>query len=1029
MKKKLHLISRILFNIFAVLFGFAMMFSAMCKNATLVELLSSFVFGKGTEEIITTGKEPVYFKTWYTSVEDNLNGSGAVAAAAEAEGAVLLKNDNNALPLNTATDKVSVFGVTAYNPMYSLDGAGEIFVNGSRKQYLHTELMEDGVTVNGTLADWYNSSTGKGYWRGTTTSNGVNVALNGAPWNALPTAKTATGYNTAIFVTGRMTNEAIDIRPQDVGNLGATNNDYLKFTANELSVLSGLKAAKADGVFNKIIVIFNQANLMQEDMPELLAEYGVDAALWIGFPGSDGLAAVADILVGKTTPSGGLSTTWYTKREANPSTAYFAASSNVIIQEGVYLGYRYAETRYEDYVLGRENAGEYAYGDNISYPFGYGLSYADFSYEIVGLTEDSSPEKENRTAGDDYILKVRVTNNSSVYSGKEIVQVYLQQPYTATDTAHKTEKPSIELVGYAKTSKLAPGASETVSVKIDANKYFAAYDAYAKTYVLEEGEYYLTAARNSHEAVNNILKKKAADGAAVIDETRMDDEYGAGDAALVSTVTVSAERSASYRYWTQGGAAVTNLFDFADPNISSGDDDYVTFMSRADWTGTADELEVQTITLKGDMADGQKVASGSGFNATNAKNYYADAVAELPDEYPSYGQHRDENGNAEVKLVEMRGVEYQDGRGATEEDKAKWEYFLDQLTWEETCTIVGKGLRHTEAIESISKPYTFDVNASNGISWKYNMTESGKTSSGFATRFDGENVNYYPTGYPCEGIIAASFNTDVAYAVGQAIGEDALWSGASGLYGFGLGLHRNPYHGRAGEYYSDDPYLAGVTGGYSSLGAQSKGLYVYNKHFVLNDQETNRTSYNTWLTEQTLRQIYIRPFEIAIEIGDAMNVMNSFNNVGTYWSGNSYNLMTKCLRGELGMRGFAVTDWYKSGGMNMTYGILAGTDLPDGSDTSVANYGPSVGGYGFYAQAVRRSAQRILYTVANSNAMNFYGEGTLTIVHDPAWYSVRDGIITAITVLFALSAAFAVATTGWNFYGEIKAKKSAKDEK
>ena len=250
--------------------------------------------------------------------------------------------------------------------------------------------------------------------------------------------------------------------------------------------------------------------------------------------------------------------------------------------------------------------------------------------------------------------------------------------------------------------------------------------------------------------------------------------------------------------------------------------------------------------------------------------------------------------------------------------------------------------------------------------------------------------------------------------MGQAIGEDGLWAGASGLYGFGLGLHRNPYHGRVGEYYSEDPYLTGVIGGYESLGAQSKGLYVYNKHFVLNDQETNRTGYRTWLTEQTFREVYLRPFEIAIEIGDAMNVMNSFNMIGNAWSGNDYNLMTAWLRGEAGMAGFAVTDYWPSGGMNLSYGLLAGTDLPDGSTSEVESNWTPDGGRGYYAQAARQAAMRIMYVVANSNAMNFIGEDTRIVSYDPEWFAVRDALVTAAVVLFVISVAAVVATTVWN---------------
>ncbi len=1038
MSKKLHKVAKAFFNISAIVFGFTMLFGSLSKAPSVDGLLSQYVFGEGRTEIINTGKDPVRFKTWYTSVEDVLNGNGAIAAAAQAEGTVLLKNDNNALPLNVETDKVSVFGVTAYDPMYSLDGAGEVKINADRQQWLHTELEKEGVEINQDLADWYNSN--KSFWRedyiniydNTTNKNGANATLNGASWSDISSAKTKAGYNTAIFVTGRMTNEAIDLPPlTSNGASGTTNNDYLKFSAKELDMLSNLK-----NNFDKVIVVFNQANPMQEDLPKLLEQYGVDAALWIGFPGSDGLAAVADLMVGKSTPSGGLSTTWYTSRNANPSTANFGNSSNVVMQEDMYIGYRYAETRYEDVLLGAENAGEYVYGDNISYPFGYGLSYTDFSYEIVGLEGNDDPAKNYYTTGshkgqkkpaaelrakgselgdyDDLILKVKVTNEGDTYAGKEVVQVYLQQPYTATSLSHGVQKPSVELVGFGKTSKLAPGASETIEIEIDANKYFASYDRLAGengAYVLDEGAYYLAAGRNSHEALNSILLKKSAEGKTV-NKGGMDSEYGAGNAANVQTVVVDKERSENYVYWTQGGLTPENIFDNMDPNVASGNANLVAFMNRSNWKNTATGTNYDGIALSGVMNDGKFMNSNQKANFTleNIAKYFPQYDQNQED--PKFGVYDEANA---IMLADMIGVEYDPARGASEEDIAKWDAFMSQLTWEETYGLLNNGLRRTTAIEKVGKPYTNDVNASNSISWMFDMSIQGGQGSnnvGFAYKFDPANREYNPTGYPCEGIIAASFNIEVAKAVGQAIGEDGLWTGASGLYGFGLGLHRNPYHGRAGEYYSEDPVLTGIIGGYETLGAQSKGLYVYNKHFVLNDQEANRTGYNSWLREQTFRQIYLRPFELAIEIGDAMNVMTAFNRVGSSWSGNNYNLMTTCLRHEFGMAGFAVTDYWRSGGMNLTWGILAGQDLPDGSGgaNDIKDFAPGTG-YGFYTTAVRQSAQRIMYVVANSNAMNFIGEDTIIKKYDPEWYAIRDIVVAAAIGEFALSCLFVVITT------------------
>lgn len=1111
LRKPLHLAAKIAFNVMAVVLGLFLLVSTLLTDPKVESLLTEHVFkDKPADITVSTGKEPVRYKTWYSSINDILDGNGEIAWLTQAEGTVLLKNNGGTLPLAKGT-KVSLYGVTAYDPMYCLDGAGNNKINDPaayngrsevyRRQFFYDEFEKAGLVMNSKLRDWYNSSEGTYYRRrdyvGFWGLNGGQdyvgnqnsriPALTEANWNEVKSE--AKDYGTfgkdsvAIYITGRMTNESAELNTEGGGdpsqaasggnNDGIKENvDYLAFTDDEKNLLHSLGEN-----YDRVIVLFNQANPPQNDIPELLNEYGIEAAMWIGFPGSDGIKAVAEILTGEINPSGGLSAAWYTSRNANPSTQNFAVGgANVINVEGMYVGYRYAETRYEDTLKAAANAGDYDYGANISYPFGYGLSYTTFEYSDVELVKDEDPEKNYYTGGlmasndkenytgnrgekrpdeelrasgtalgdcDDLIMKVTVRNNGSV-AGKENVQVYLQQPITETDRAHGVQKPSVQLVGYGKTGMLQPGASETVEIKIDANKWFAAYDSRLTDaqnnvvggYVLGAGDYKLVAARNSHEAVNSIYKAGGGDPA----NAAFDGDYGAGNADNVETVTVSAQRSASYKYWTQGTEDdVHNLFADIDPNMDESASNDIKYFSRYDWNTTA-ALSGGRI---GEKANGKKGTSADAVSTFHSTSGISSSDMDVFESYYNAGGDFDTTdyvfgwSSTQWQLVDMIGVEYDPARGASEEDVRKWKEIVGQMSRPDIDRLFSKGLRKTLSIESIGKPGTNDQNASNGLEWAFGLGNGdlngdfeGKNADyGFRSKFDSASKIAYPTGYPCEGIVAATFNNDIAYLVGQAIGEDALWSGCSGLYGFGLGLQRNPYHGRGGEFYSDDSFLTGMMGGMSTLGAQSKGLYVYNKHFVLNDQETNRTGYSSWLDEQTFRQIYLRPFEMAIEIGDAMNVMIAFNKLGGAWTGSNYNLMTRWLRGEAGMAGFSISDYAPAGGENIGYGVLAGVCLLDGN----CNDGYSAGVDARYDNRLAEAATRMLYTVANSNAMNFWGDDTKTYSFDALWLKGRDAFIkgggTAIYVVFALSAAFVLGTAVWGVLVDKGVLKENSEEK
>lgn len=1010
--KNLKLISLIISNVMLVIFGLTITISAISNEQ---EMVFNQIFGGPTSELINVSEDEedtIYYKTWYSNVKDVMDGNDAVSAAVMAEGTVLLKNDNNALPL-AKDDKVSLFGVTAYEPIYSMNGgATKVTPNADRRQDYQSVLKNVGLDVNADIAHWYkdNSAT---YFHSSVGGNGSFPTLNGAPWSAIQSANIlpSSDGGTAIFVFGRVGNEGADVKFAGDG-YGSTSN-YLELTETEKGVLAGLKQAKENGQYSKILVIINATNVMQEDFAKIFKENDVDSALWIGTPGTGGLSGVASVIVGKSTPSGRLSDMWYSSTTNNPSTANYISTGTadhnhayVLYQEGVYVGYRYAETRYEDYVMGSENAGYYDYSSQVTYPFGYGLSYATFEYSDCTIVRPTVQDGI-------YTIKVKVTNTSADYSGKEVVQIYLQKPYTTYDVDKKIEKPSAELVAFAKTSKLAPGASETVSINVNANKYFSDFDAYGKgTYILQAGDYYLTVAKNSHDATNNFLAGKGHTHAST--GLKMDFD---GNADLTQKITINSATESTYSYKTNTGTAVTSLFDNADPNRVDPSAPAVTFMSRNNWESTVSTS--RTTVASSALRDEQRAYDRNQMVTRN------DSV-----DYPTYSKIPD---NGYIPLIDMR---LDDKGEPLKYDDPKWDTFLDQLSWEESVYMVSNGWRMTAALPSVSKPAVSSPNGPLGFNWKYNYMAGEKYQlPGFAGKTSDENQNSKCVGYPAHCMIASTFNIDLAYAVGQAYGEDALWAGFSGIFGFGLNLHRNPYGGRNGEYYSDDAVLSGIIAGYMTKGCQSKGCHVYNKHFVLNDMDHNRTSpYETWITEQTIRQQYLRVFELAIEIGDASNVMISFTRIGSRVACSNKNLLTDYLRGECGMKGYAITDGgYSQGyGMGIVQGVLSGNDLPDGSlngatlnaDNSVTIgsgnefYGkdPTSGGYGHVAQAMRESVHRIMYITVNSSAMNYFNSGTKVISHPASWVSAVKTIVVSVSVVFGLSVLFTVAMVSLEIY-------------
>ena len=809
------------------------------------------------------------------------------------------------------------------------------------------------------------------------------------------------------------------------GSQGDTvNGDYLKLSPKEQALLAGLKAEKDAGTIKKIVVLLNFANQVEADFVDNEA-YGIDAALWIGTPGQVGMYAVADVLAGNVNPSGRLSATFWRTHDQNPALANFGVTPYagapdtvnsdgspqqdryyVVYQEGIYVGYRYTESRYEDYVMNTPKAGAFDYAKTVSFPFGFGKSYSSFDYSGYQV------EKSGEGADTVYTVSVTVTNSGNA-AGKETVQIYLQKPYGEYNKANGVEAASAELVGFAKTKLLNPGESETLAIPVY-ERQFAAYDANsANTYVIVDGDYYLTAAKDAHDAVNNFLAKKGYTPENT--EGRMD---AAGSEALVCDAITLAFDKDTYSTSAATGYPITNRFEYADWNkYEHRGDDTVTYMSRSDWEGTTPKSWADTTILHWNdhiTADQDKYGRQS------------ETKLEPVDlEYPKYDTFVD--GDI-LSLIDLRVDE---NGNEIPYDDAKWDQFLDQLSWEDYTSVIPSGMRRNGSIEKINKMECLDHNGPSGLTQPYSTS-----ARGLASQNSDPDKNSKAMCYPAGGILAATFNTDLMYDVGDLIGEDALWAGYNGLYGPGSNIQRTPYSGRNFEYYSEDGYLSGMICAYECAAMESHGLYVYNKHIGLNDQEDLRRGICTWANEQSIREIYMRAFELPITIAGktyerngetltlkgASGVMLAFNRMGLHWSGMQRDMVTEFLRNECGMTGIVVTDmWYGTASpyMNLPKLLTSGGNLVDGmmkaEDLDASRPGT---GHADVAWGMREAMHRILYTVVHSNAMNGISAGTKIIQVTPWWQKLVTGLQIGFGVLTA-------AALAWVVILSLKKKKAA----
>ena len=933
----------------------------------------------------TQGQDVDYIKSNFNSVEELYKYEEEKCSEIAQDGIVLLKNDNNLLPLKNDTT-FSLFSVSSIDLVSGGSGSG----SGSFEltKNLKEGLEGTGFKVNETLWNFYKSLDREEYGRGPGVINyGENLdwSINEYPIDKiLSNSSLVSSFagTTPVFVLSRTGGEGGDEARDMAAYGGKSGEHYLEPNKEELDIINYLNKN-----FDNVIILLNCNNAMELGWIENYENINVV----LNFPGSGrtGTYGLGYLLRGKDkdgkefSPSGHLVDTLVYDNFSSPAMQnmgdYRYENSNyyyVVYSEGIYIGYKYYETRYEDYVAGRTNVGTYDYTSNVTYPFGYGMSYTSFEwtdYKMGSVDKDGNIEVS---------IKVKNTGN---YPGKDVVQVYVSAPYTEYDIENNIEKASVSLVGFEKTKLLKPNETETVKVTVNL-KDFISYDSKGhKTYILEAGDYYLSAAYDAHAAINNIIRKKVEQGL-TYDTTKLAkslSEEVAGNSSFTSIYTQATTDTSTYS--TSNGVKVTNQFDDA---IMSD----MKQLSRSNWS----------------IMDNNGLRYGyPGANASPAeiggKQFTHQLDSKIKEQLDSHYSLNPNEGKEylEIELEQKHDIDLIDLRGLAFDDP-KWNLLLSQMSIKELHKLVTESGYCSPLANSINKPKVRDLDGPAGLN---KVVGHGSVELG---------NGYYSMTWPTQYILACSWDLDHAYEMGKLMGEDGLYGDVQGWYGPGMNIHRDPFAGRNFEYYSEDSFLSGKFGYEEVAGASSMGLYAFIKHFALNDQETHRDHLGlvTWSNEQTIREIYLKPFEMTIkdnyqevkynspiydEDGEIIGyepktsylpatfgIMTSFNRIGTTWAGGHYRLITKVLREEWGYNGFVLTDYEVRTYMDTDQSLAAGGDA---KLTTVDWGGFSLKDNPGYQQCAVNSAHHILYTVVNSAGMNGFIHG-VRYVNGFAYYKL-----------------------------------------
>ena len=932
------------------------------------------------------GVTPPMYVPETSSKTDAYNNANATNIEVCEEGFVLLKNDNNTLPIQK-NQKVSIFGKNSVAMAFAGGGSGAFVVDPDSSLYRRMAGMgidldyidiygglKDYFTLNPTLEAFYKDNKKSGEAR-----SNANTDLDSGDDKQFSVGETPIAnytndikasyseYSDAAFVViTRLGGEGADLPRHQGSTPGANSPDdhYLELDKNEIDMFNEVTAN-----FDKVIVILNIASSMEVNFLYDTERYPfadkIDACVWIGYTGKQGIKALGPILTGEVNPSGKTVDTWVTDLLAAPSSVNFGTGITqqapekgmtfdqyrtdsgmyyfVNYEEGIYVGYRYYETRgYTD--------GEEWYNNNVIYPFGYGLSYTTFEWTTKAPTGSIAIDSK-------ITFEVTVKNTGSV-AGKDVVQIYASAPYyeDEIEKAHKV------LVGFAKTKLLNPGASETLTIEVDPYS-FASYDYKDENwndfygYELDQGTYTFYIGKDAHHEQANY-------------QLELDDNiFYENDPVTGNPV--------GNRFTTDGVITDVSFLNDSDQGLD-------TVLRRSDWEGTWPTA----ITDDDRNLDPMVWDELTNTEPNNPTDW---SKVQMPD--------HDQTPTVQVKDLLPKTTPEKTYKAIVDYDDPRWDDIVKSIITTELVTTYNQAAYQTRAMQEIGLPATLQADGPSGWTCFLNKERICGT-----------------TQYASEPVFSSTWNIVLIEKLGEAMGEEGLWGydlssqPYSSLYAPGVNIHRSQFGGRCSEYMSEDPLLTGKIAAAEVRGLQSKGVIPVLKHFVANEQETHRsvTGDCSWLTEQSLRELYLKPFEIAVKEGECRGLMTSFNRVGAVWTGGDYRLCTEILRDEWGFRGSVICDFNTVPkymiGKQMAY---AGGDL-NLQTSAGGTFNPNLSNPADMT-ILLNAGKNIAYAIANSNAF----KGEIIGYTTPKW----------IITMYIVDAVLFVGLAAWGTIIIIKSKK------